>query len=327
GTFKDRSLLEFDPFRVLEGIAMAAFTVDADKAFIYMREEYGKLQKRMNRAIAAATEAGYLGENYLGSGRNLTVKVVSGAGAYVCGEGSAIAESIEGKIGRPRPKPPYIKQCGVFSLPTLVNNVETLSILPLLFSEDADAYVNSGTEESKGTKIISISGNVNNPGVYEIPFGLTLREIIFHIGGGIRGGKAFKFTQLGGASGPIAPESLLDTKYTYEDLSAVGLSIGSGAVMVADETNSIIDYMETVQDFFAHESCGKCTPCREGTLQLQNIMKRFVNSTASETDLELCSKLSNVMKVASFCGLGKSCMAPLLSSLEYFKEEFTERIV
>ncbi|MEG0371738.1 MAG: SLBB domain-containing protein, partial [Clostridium sp.] len=204
GTFKDRSLLEFDPFRVLEGIAIAAFTVDADQGFIYMREEYGKLQKRMNRAISLATKAGYLGDNFLGTGRNLHIKVVSGAGAYVCGEGSAIAESIEGKIGRPRPKPPYIKQCGVFSLPTLVNNVETLAILPVLFSDDSDAYINSGTDESPGTKIICISGNVNNPGVYEIPFGLTLREIVFDIGGGIPNGKELKFLQLGGASGPIA---------------------------------------------------------------------------------------------------------------------------
>jgi NADH-quinone oxidoreductase subunit F len=323
-TFKDRAILEYDPFRLIEGMIMSAFTVDADQGFIYIREEYPKLQRRMKSAVEAAAKAGYLGDNILGKGFDFHIKVVSGGGAYVCGEGTALSESIEGKAGRPRNKPPFIKQSGVFSLPTCLNNVETLSIIPLLFSDDGQKYVNLGTPESKGTKLISIAGNINNPGVYEIPFGLTLREIIYDIGGGIPDFKKFKFVQLGGASGAIAPEELLDVKYTYDDLWNNGLSVGSGAFLVADETNSIVDYMETVQGFFLHESCGKCAPCREGNRQLVKTIKRFVNKNGAEKDLEIMASLSRTMKSTSFCGLGKSCTAPLLSAMKYFKEEFNQ---
>jgi NADH-quinone oxidoreductase subunit F len=323
-TFKDRAILEYDPFRLIEGMIMSAFTVDADQGFIYIREEYPKLQRRMRNAVEAAAKAGYLGDNILGKGFNFQIKVVSGGGAYVCGEGTALSESIEGKAGRPRNKPPFIKQSGVFSLPTCLNNVETLSIIPLLFSGDGQEYVNLGTPESKGTKLISIAGNINNPGVYEIPFGLTLREIIYDIGGGIPDGKKFKFVQLGGASGAIAPEKLLDVKYTYDDLRSNGLSVGSGAFLVADETNSMVDYMETVQGFFLHESCGKCAPCREGNRQLVKTINRFSNKNGTEKDLEIMASLSRTMKATSFCGLGKSCTAPLLSAMKYFSEEFNQ---
>lgn len=326
GTFKDRALLEWSPFRLLEGMIISAFTINADQGYIYIREEYPNLQKRIKRAIDLVTEAGFLGENILGTKFNLKIKVVSGAGAYVCGEGSALAESIEGKSGRPRIKPPYIKQKGVFSLPTCINNVETLSIIPTLFSEDAEAYLNCGTSESKGTKFISISGNINNPGVYEIPFGLTLREIIYNIGGGIPNNKEFKFLQLGGASGPIVSEKHLDIKYTYEDFKNSELSIGSGAILVADETNSVIDYINTVQKFFVHESCGKCTPCRAGNAQLETIINCLVNKIASEKDLETIKIIAKVMKSTSFCGLGKACTTPLISAMNNFKEEFTECI-
>jgi NADH-quinone oxidoreductase subunit F len=325
-TFKDRALLEWNPFRVLEGMIISAFAIDANDGYIYIREEYPKLQIRMKKAIDLLMEAGLLGENILGKGFNLRIKVVSGAGAYVCGEGSALAESIEGKSGRPRMKPPYIKQKGVFSLPTCINNVETLAIIPTLFSEDADAYLNCGTAESKGTKFISISGNINKPGVYEIPFGLTLREIIYEIGEGILENKKFKFVQLGGASGPIASEEFLDVKYTYEDLKNNGLSIGSGAILVADETNSIVEYIKTVQDFFVHESCGKCTPCREGNRQLEIIIDHLVNKIASKEDFEKINLISQVMKSTSFCGLGKSCTAPLMTAIKNFREEFNEGI-
>lgn len=324
GTFKDRAILEYDPFRVIEGMIITAFTVGADIGFIYMREEYPKLQRRMRNAIEVAAKAGFLGESILGKDFKFNIKVVSGAGAYVCGEGTAIAESIEGKSGRPRMKPPYTKQKGVFLLPTCLNNVETLSILPLLFSEDGQTYVNSGTEESKGTKLISISGNVKNPGVYEIPFGLTLREIIYDVAGGMKDGKKFKFAQLGGASGAIASEKQLDVKYTYDDLGKNGLSIGSGAFVVADETNSVIDYMETVQNFFVHESCGKCTPCREGNRQLAIIIDKLINKTATMEDLKTAHRFGRIMKYASFCGLGKACTAPLLSAMKLFREEFEE---
>lgn len=325
-TFKDRALLENDPFRIIEGMVMTAWTVDADQGFIYIREEYPKLQRRMKRAVEAAEKAGFVGNNILGSGFSFSLKVVSGGGAYVCGEGTALSESIEGKAGRPRNKPPFIKQSGVYSLPTCLNNVETLSIIPLLFSKEGDEYVKLGTPESKGTKMISIAGNVSKPGVYEIPFGLTLREIIYDIGGGIPGGKKFKFAQLGGASGAIASEKLLDVKYTYDDLRSSGLSIGSGAFLVADETNSVVDYMGTVQGFFLHESCGKCAPCREGNRQLVKLMKRFKARNGASGDLQAMASLSRTMKSTSFCGLGKSCTAPLMSALKQFPEEFEECI-
>lgn len=323
-TFKDRAILEWAPFKVLEGMIISAYAINANQGYIYIREEYPKLQKRMNNAIDLITKAGFLGENILGRGFNLNIKVVSGGGAYVCGEGSALAESIEGKSGRPRIKPPYIKQKGVFGLPTCINNVETLAIIPTLFSKDADEYITSGTVESRGTKFISISGNINKPGVYEIPFGLTLKEIIYDVGGGIPNNKNFKFMQLGGASGPIASEKLLDVKYTYEDLKENGLSIGSGAILVADETNSIVEYIKTVQKFFAHESCGKCTPCREGNKHLVNILERFISKVANEEDYDHMNRITQAMRCTSFCGLGKSCTNPLLSALKYFKNEFDE---
>ncbi|WP_286908674.1 complex I 51 kDa subunit family protein [Clostridium sp. UBA1652] len=321
-TFKDRALLEWAPFKVLEGLIISAYAINADRGYIYIREEYQKLQRRMRTAIELAEKENLLGENILGKGFNLKVEVVSGGGAYVCGEGSALAESIEGKSGRPRIKPPYIKQKGVFGLPTCINNVETLAIIPVLFSKDAEEYLSCGTGESKGTKLISISGNVNRPGVYEIPFGLTLREIIYDVGKGIENDKKFKFLQLGGASGPIASDMMLDVKYTYEDFKDNGLAIGSGAILVGDESNSIVDYVRTVQDFFVHESCGKCTPCREGNRQLAVIIKRFSNKIAGPEDLASINKITDIMKSASFCGLGKSCTAPLISAIREFKEEF-----
>lgn len=325
-TFKDRALLEYDPFRILEGMIISAFIINANLGYIYIREEYPKLKRRIQNAINLLMEEGLLGNNILETGLNFKIKIVSGAGAYVCGEGSALAESIEGRSGRPRNKPPYIKQKGVFLLPTCINNVETLSILPLLFSDEADEYINSGTSESKGTKLISISGNINRPGVYEIPFGLTLREIIYDIGGGIKDNRKFKFLHLGGASGAIAPESLLDVRYTYEDLKNNRLSVGSGAILVGDETNSIVEYIETVQGFFLHESCGKCTSCREGNRQLAIIINKLVNKNASKEDLNTIARLSRIMKDTSFCGLGKSCTAPITSAMKYFKEEFEEGI-
>ncbi len=325
-TFKDRALLEWAPFKVLEGMIISAYAINADQGYIYIREEYPKLQQRMKNAIDLVTKAGFLGENILGRGFNLKIKVVSGGGAYVCGEGSALAESIEGKSGRPRIKPPYIKQKGVFGLPTCINNVETLSILPTLFSKDADDYISRGTVESKGTKFISISGNINKSGVYEIPFGLSLREIIYDIGGGIPDNKHFKFMQLGGASGPIVSEKSLDIKYTYEDLKENGLSIGSGAILVADETNSIVEYIKTVQNFFVHESCGKCTPCREGNKHLSILLDRFVKRTASEEDYDYINRITQAMRTSSFCGLGKSCTVPLISALKNFQQEFNDCI-
>ncbi|MFZ5969649.1 MAG: complex I 51 kDa subunit family protein [Bacillota bacterium] len=326
GTFKDRYLLEYDPLKIVEGMTIAAYAVGATEGYIYIREEYKKLQERMRKMIQAAEEKGYLGKNILGSDLTFHIKVVSGAGAYVCGENSTLIESIEGKSGRPRIKPPYIKEKGLFGLPTLVNNVETFSVIPVIFELGAEAYSKYGTSYSTGTKLVSVSGNVNKPGVYEIPFGLTLREIIYDIAGGIKDGKDLKFLQLGGASGAILPASLIDIKYTYEDFDAHDMSIGSGAILVADESNKIVDYMKSVGDFFLHESCGKCTPCREGTRQLAKIVNRFVNGTASVEDFKTVERFANVMMHCAFCGLGKTAPTALQSAMKHFPNEFYSQI-
>ena len=326
GTFKDRYLLEYDPFKIIEGITLGAYAVGAKEGYIYIREEYKKLQERMKRVIKKAMSSGYLGENILDSNFSFTLHVFSGAGAYVCGENSTLIESMEGKSGRPRMKPPYIKEVGLFGLPTLVNNVETFCATSVIMDLGPEAFTKYGTKESPGTKLISLCGNINKPGCYEIPFGTTLREIVYDYGGGIRDGKELKFLQLGGASGAILPSSKLDIPYTYEDFEENDLSIGSGAILVADETNKIVDYMKSVGDFFLHESCGKCTPCREGVRQLTKIVNRFVNGTASIEDFKTIERFANVMKYCAFCGLGQTAPTALLTAIKYFPDEFYKSI-
>lgn len=280
----------------------------------------------MKKAIKNASERGFLGENILGTNLNFNIKIVSGAGAYVCGENSTLIESIEGKSGRPRIKPPYIKENGLFNLPTLVNNVETFSVVPILFTSDAEEYLSYGTTKSKGTKLISLCGNVEKPGVYEVPFGITLREIIYDIGGGIKNNRRLKFVQLGGASGAIIPEFMIDVKYCYDELDKVDLSVGSGSILVADDTNRVIDFIQSVQDFFIFESCGKCTPCREGNRQLTKIIKNFVNGSATPDDIENIKRIANIMKYCSFCGLGKTAPTVILSAFKYFSDEICNSI-
>lgn len=325
-TFKDRHLLEFDPYKVIEGMTLAAYTVNGCEGYIYIREEYKHIHDKVRKAIEEATKHGFLGENILNSGHSFNIRVFSGAGAYVCGENSSLIESMEGKSGRPRIKPPYIKECGLYNLPTLVNNVESFAAAVSILEMGADEYIKYGTPHSKGTKLISLCGNINNPGAYEIPFGVTLREIVYDIGGGIKDNKELKFMQLGGASGAIVPESMLDLKYCYKDLKDNGIEIGSGAILVADESNKIVDFLKSVQDFFLHESCGKCTPCREGNRQLTKIINRFVAGTASIQDLKTVEKFGNVMKYASFCGLGKTAPTALLTAIKHFPVEFYQQI-
>lgn len=326
GTFKDRYLLEYDPYRIIEGMTIGAYAVGGTEGYIYIREEYGEQQEIMKTAVENARQSGYLGKGILGSKLNFDIKVVSGAGAYVCGENSTLIESIEGKSGRPRIKPPFIKENGLFNLPTLVNNVETFSVVPVLFTVEAEKYLNCGTPKSRGTKLISLCGNIEKPGVYEIPFGITLREIIYDIGGGIKNNRGLKFIQLGGASGPIIPASKIDVKYCYDELKKSGLSVGSGSVLVVDDTNSIIEYVKSVEDFFLHESCGKCTPCREGNRQLAKLGEKFANKNANLKDLENAKRFAKVMKYCSFCGLGKTAPTLLFSALEYFPQEFYDCI-
>ena len=273
-------------------------------------------------AIQESTDKGFLGDNILGSGFSFHIHLYSGAGAYVCGEGSTLIESIEGKSGRPRIKPPFIKECGLFQLPTLVNNVETLAIAAAFIEHGVDEYLSYGTAGSPGTKIISLAGNVKNPGAYEIPFGLTLREIIYDIGGGIPEGRELKFFQLGGASGKIGSAAIVDTPYSYEDLAKQGLVVGSGGILVADDRTRVIDFVKSVQDFFIHESCGKCTPCREGNRQISKIIDRFVEGKQHPDDLQTAERFANIMSNCAFCGLGETAQSTLLSAIRHFPEEF-----
>lgn len=320
GTFKDRYFLEYDAYRIIEGMIIAAHTVGGREGLIYIREEYKRLKKIVMRALEEATDYGYLGDNILGTGLSFNIKVISGAGAFICGETTALIESIEGKGGRPRIKFKRTSEAGLFNRPTLANNIETYSVITTLFMPEAAEYLKYGTKDSIGTKIISLCGNVEKPGVYEIPFGLTLREIIEDIGGGIRDGKAFGFAQIGGASGPILPSSLLDVKYTYEDFKAHNISIGSGAILVSDDTNTVTDFMVNIQEFFVHESCGKCTPCREGNRQLLKIAHRMADKTAMRSDIETIGRVANIMQKCSFCGLGTAAPTVMLTALEHFND-------
>ncbi len=325
-TFKDRYLLQYDPYKVIEGMAIAAITFNANEGYIYIREEYRHLHDKFRKAVQLAKENGFLGENILDTGFNFDITVFSGAGAYVCGESTALIESMEGKSGRPRLKLNRTSEKGLYQLPTLANNVETLAAVTSILYAGGEEYAKYGTPSSKGTKLISLCGNINKPGAYEVPFGVTLREIIYDIGGGVKDGKTLKFLQLGGASGAIVPASLLDLKYCYEELKDNGIDIGSGAILVADETNRVVDFLKSVQDFFLHESCGKCTPCREGNRQITKVLNRFVSGDASVEDLQTIEKFSNIMKYASFCGLGKTAPTALLSAIEHFPIEFYQQI-
>ena len=322
GTFKDRELIKRDPFQLLEGMIIAGWAVNAQDGYIYLREEYSHLRPLLKNAIAACEQAGYLGENILGSGLNYRIHLYSGAGAYVCGEGTALAESIEGKAGRPRKKPPYIKQCGVFGRPTCVNNVESLSIVPNVLLDDEGFYKSQGTPDCPGTKMISVCGNVNNPGVFEIPFGTTIREII-ELAGGVTTGYDLRLVQLGGASGKVASPAQLDTPYTYNDLKKAGLTpVGSGAVLVVDERTSVIGFLRITQKFFGHESCGQCTPCREGNRHIIMILDKIAAGEHTQKDIDTLFKFANVMTNASLCGLGQASQSALLSAAQHFPEVF-----
>jgi NADH-quinone oxidoreductase subunit F len=326
GTFKDREILKRDPFKVIEGLMISAYINGADQGFVYIREEYWYIQETFKQAIEAAEAKGYLGDNILGTGFSLKLEVFSGAGAYVCGENSSLIESMEGRAGRPRLKPPRIGEKGYQGYPTLVNNVETLAAVTTILKIGASEYAKYGTETSPGTKVISVSGNINSPGVYEVPFGTSLREIIYDIAGGVEADRPIKFLQLGGVSGPLMPGSLIDTRYSYEDLDSKGFSVGSGSILVVDDTNRIIDFLVSVSDFFYHESCGKCTPCREGKRQITRLLRKFVDGTASPDDVKAIEKVANTMKYASFCGLGQTAPTAILSAIKYFMPELWQSV-
>lgn len=326
GTFKDKLILSGDPLRLIEGMTIAAYVLSAKEGYIYIRGEYAEIQKLVKSAIENAKAAGFLGDNILGTDFSFNLEVVSGAGAYVCGENTALVESIEGKAGRPRIKPPFIKNSGLRLMPTLLNNVETFSSIPSILVEGGEKYHNYGTEASGGTKLVSLCGNVVNRGVYEVPFGITLRELVYDIGGGIPNGRKLKLVQLGGSSGSCFPDELLDTPLCYKELKAKGISLGSGAILVVDDSNCVVDFAQCITKFFVHESCGKCAPCREGNRQLLNIVNKFVDGTATKEDFNSIRRISEAMKFGAFCGLGQTAATALTTCIKYFKHEFEAHI-
>jgi NADH-quinone oxidoreductase subunit F len=333
GTFKDKFIMDKLPLKFLEGIIIAGLVFNAKAGYIYVRGEYRKLQKRLIAAIENIRAAGYLGSNGIFN-NDFDIHVISGAGAYVCGENSALLNSTEGKVGRPRIKPPHLAEVGLFQQPTLVNNVETFANIPVIVNMGADAFLQAGHPDSGGSKLICLSGHCKNRGVFEIPLGrLTLRDIIYdpEIGGGIAGDRKLKFFHLGGQSGSIGCTDQLDTVYSYTDLKKAGLSVGSGAVVVMDETVSIIEYVKGVTEFFIQESCGKCLPCREGNRQVLKILQELSEISASQRKLlktfapgkkNILHRLIRTMTDASFCGLGQSASVALNSAAKHFSAEF-----
>lgn len=327
GAFMDRSLMEGDPHRILEGMAIAAYAVGADEGYIYVRAEYPLAVQRLRKAIAQAEEFGLLGENILGKGFNFKLHIKEGAGAFVCGEETALIASIEGERGMPRPKPPFPANSGLFAKPTLINNVETFANVALIIFNGANWFKELGTDNNAGTKTFALTGEVRNTGLIEVPMGTTLRKIIFDIGGGIRNDKKFKAVQIGGPSGGCLTEEHLDMPLDYDSLIKAGAMIGSGGLVVLNEDTCIVEVARFFMNFTQNESCGKCVPCREGTKSMLKILEKIVAGKALLNDLDLLQELALAVKDGSLCGLGKTAPNPVLSTLKYFKDEYLAHIV
>ena len=326
GAFMDRVVMEGNPHAVLEGMVIGGYAIGAHQGFIYVRYEYPLAVKRLSLAIDQARQCGLLGANILGSGFAFEVKISKGAGAFVCGEETALIASMEGKIGEPRNRPPYPAQHGLWGKPTLINNVETLANLPEIINRGADWFAAIGTEKSKGTKVFSLVGAVNHTGLVEVPMGTTLRQIVFDLGGGIRDGGEFKAVQTGGPSGGCIPKEYLDLPVDYDSLQSVGSIMGSGLMIVMDQNSCMVDVARYFMSFLHDESCGKCTPCREGTKQLLEILTEITQGRGQEEYLVLMEELCATMRSASLCGLGQSAVTPVLSTLKYFREEYEAHI-
>ena len=327
GAFMDRSILEGDPHAVLEAMEIAGYTIGANKGFIYVRAEYPIAVKRLKIAIEQAREYGILGKNIFNSGFDFDIEIRLGAGAFVCGEETALLESIEGKRGQPRVKPPYPAQCGLWGKPTLINNVETFANIAQIILKGSDWYSSIGTANSKGTKVFALGGNVNNIGLVEVPMGTTLREIVFDIGGGIPNGREFKAAQTGGPSGGCIPKEHLDTPIDYESLKEIGSMMGSGGLIVMDDTKCMVCLAKFYLEFTVSESCGKCTPCRIGTKRMLELLERLCSGEGSEIDIYKLEKLAVNIQKSSICGLGQSAPNPVLSTLKYFREEFRQHAI
>ena len=327
GAFMDRSILEGDPHSVLEAMEIAGYAIGANKGYIYVRAEYPIAVQRLQIAIDQAREYGILGDNIFDTDFSFDIEIRLGAGAFVCGEETALLESIEGKRGQPRVKPPYPAQSGLWGKPTLINNVETYANIAQIILKGAKWYSSIGTETSKGTKVFALGGNVNNIGLVEVPMGTTLREIIYDIGGGIPNGRDFKAAQTGGPSGGCIPKEHLDTPIDYESLKEIGSMMGSGGLIVMDDTKCMVALAKFYLDFTVSESCGKCTPCRIGTKRMLEILERLCDGEGDELDIYKLEKLAANIQKASICGLGQTAPNPVVSTLKYFREEFRQHAI
>ena len=327
GAFMNQTLLASDPHAVIEGMIIAGYAVGASKGYIYVRAEYPLAAARLQKAIPQARQQGFLGTHILHTTFNFDIELRLGAGAFVCGEETALIASIEGKRGNPRPRPPYPAQSGLWGCPTLINNVETYANVPLIVERGAKWYSKIGSEKSKGTKIFALAGCVKNNGLIEIPYGTTLRTVIFEIGGGMNDGKKFKAVQTGGPSGGCIPEKYLDIPLDYDTLTALGSTMGSGGMIVMDETSCMVDIAKYFMEFCKAESCGKCVPCRVGTAQLYHILTKITTGQGTLEDLDLLEELCDLVKNASLCGLGQNAPNPILTTLKYFHDEYVTHIV
>ena len=326
GAFMDRSVLEGDPHSVLEAMAIAGYAIGSNQGYIYVRAEYPIAVERLKIAISQAREYGLLGKNIFGTDFSFDIGIRLGAGAFVCGEETALMTSIEGKRGEPRTRPPFPAIKGLFGRPTILNNVETLANVPIIILKGAEWFSSIGTEKSKGTKVFAVGGKINNTGLVEVPMGTTLREIIYDIGGGIPKGKKFKAAQTGGPSGGCIPEEHLDTPIDYDSLSAIGSMMGSGGLIVMDEDNCMVDIAKFFLEFTINESCGKCPPCRIGTRRMYEILDRITKGQGKEGDIEKLEELANNIKRSALCGLGQTAPNPVLSTLKYFRHEYEAHI-
>jgi len=327
GAFMDRNVMEAYPFKVLEGMTIAAYAIGASQGFIYVRAEYPLAVQRLKNAIRQMEKHNLLGKNIAGSPFSFDIDVRLGAGAFVCGEETALIASIEGRRGNPRPRPPYPAERGLFGCPTLINNVETFANVAPIMRNGAEWFASIGTEKSKGTKVFALSGRIARAGLIEVPMGTTLREIVFDIGGGIPDGKAFKAVQTGGPSGGCIPDDYLDIPVDYESLLKLGSFMGSGGMIVMDETSCMVDVARYFMEFCMSESCGKCVPCRVGTAQMYQILTKIAHGDATLNDLALLESLCDLVRNTSLCGLGQGAPNPVLSTLRYFRDEYIAHIV
>ncbi|WP_448536428.1 NADH-quinone oxidoreductase subunit NuoF [Pseudothermotoga sp.] len=326
GAFMDRSVLEGDPHTVLEAMAIAGYAIGAQQGYIYVRAEYPLAIERLQIAIAQAKEYGFLGQNILGSDFSFDIEIRIGAGAFVCGEETALIASIEGRRGQPRVKPPYPAQSGVWGCPTVINNVETLACVPPIIIKGADWFRSIGTPTSPGTKVFALAGKITNTGLVEVPMGITLRELLYEIGGGSSTGKKIKAVQTGGPSGGCIPAEYFDTPVDYESLQKLGAIMGSGGMIVMDEDDCMVDVAKFFLEFTVDESCGKCTPCREGTRQMLKILEKITSGEGTKEDLEELERLGTIIKDTSLCGLGQTAPNPVLSTLRYYRHEYEAHV-